>query len=592
MARLNTPRKSMNDSLDTREYKNVVLVNDESLGLDFVMQALRHVLGKPELEAREIARMAGWLGRYSCGTYPAGVADAFVEAARQYGEAHGRAVPIVAEAMHEATTPQACSFCGAAAADVRKLLSGRNAFICDNCVRQGAESLAADTPHKRFNYVYELLEWHFAGVPKEAITSSNRSFPERVRADLQGAAEAIFAPGAAKVVALHGGYEYEQVTFTTLLQRDRNARTIGPLRYHDVDIGEDEPVACLENALWLRRESGQPVAVLMVRQRDMRGVFSINVEVATLAGDSGRQVAENLFRALEQAVQRSASYRGKVLSLEQADAYSGMAAGILVHRMPPVAREEVILPERTLELLERNILRFAEHRASLRALGQSAKKGLLFHGPPGTGKTHTIRYLAGALRGHTTLLITAEQVALLPEYFTLARLLQPSIVVIEDADLVARDRGTMESACEEVLLNKLLNEMDGLKGDAEVFFILTTNRPEMLEEALASRPGRVDQAIEFPLPDSVGRRKLLALYGNGLAVDAPLLEQLVARTEGVSAAFIKELMRRTAQIHLERGEGGPILESDAVAAMEEMLFSAGRLNRSLLGSSQAAGASA
>lgn len=581
----------MNESLDTREYKNVVLVNDERLGIDFVMQALRHVLGKPELEAREIARMAGWLGRYSCGTYPAAVADAFEGAAKRYGEAHGQALSIVAEAMHGGGAPECCSFCGAAAADVRKLISGRNAFICDACVRRGAESLADEAPHQRFNYVYELLEWHFAGVPKEAITTSNRSFPERVRADIQGAAEAIFAPGATKVVALHGGYEYEQVTFTTLLQRDRNARTIGPVRYQDVDIGEDTPIACVENAMWLRREQDLPVAVLMVRQRDMRGVFTINVEVATLAGEAGRELTERLFRALEQAVQRSASYRGKVLSLEQADAYSGMGSGILVHRLPAVARDEVILPERTLELLERNILRFAEHRASLRALGQSAKKGLLFHGPPGTGKTHTIRYLAGALRGHTTLLITAEQVALLPEYFTLARLLQPSIVVIEDADLVARDRGAMDSPCEEVLLNKLLNEMDGLKGDAEVFFILTTNRPEMLEQALASRPGRVDQAIEFPLPDAGGRRKLLELYGSGLPVAPPLVEHLVARTEGVSAAFIKELMRRTAQIHLERGAGGSILESDAAAAMEEMLFSAGRLNRALLGSSHAPGMS-
>ena len=46
-------------------------------------------------------------------------------------------------------------------------------------------------------------------------------------------------------------------------------------------------------------------------------------------------------------------------------------------------------------------------------------------------------------------------------------------------------------------LNKLLNEMDGLREDAEILFILTTNRPEQLEPALASRPGRIDQAIEF-----------------------------------------------------------------------------------------------
>jgi ATP-dependent 26S proteasome regulatory subunit len=62
-----------------------------------------------------------------------------------------------------------------------------------------------------------------------------------------------------------------------------------------------------------------------------------------------------------------------------------------------------------------------------------------------------------------------------------------------------------------MLLNKLLNEMDGLREDADVMVILTTNRPDQLEPALASRPGRIDQAIEFPLPDEGGRAKLVRL---------------------------------------------------------------------------------
>src|SRR6202043_3491616 len=105
---------------------------------------------------------------------------------------------------------------------------------------------------------------------------------------------------------------------------------------------------------------------------------------------------------------------------------------------------------------------------------------------------------------------------LLGEYMTLARLLQPSIVVLEDVDLIARQRSDMDSACQESLLNKLLNEMDGLKEEANILFVLTTNRPEALEAALSSRPGRVDQAIEFPLPDEDGREKLVHLYARGI----------------------------------------------------------------------------
>src|SRR5262245_65767652 len=101
-------------------------------------------------------------------------------------------------------------------------------------------------------------------------------------------------------------------------------------------------------------------------------------------------------------------------------------------------------------------------------------------------------------------------------------------------------------------LDKLLNEMDGLNQQADILFVLTTNRPEALEAALASRPGRVDQAIEFPLPDAAGREKLVRLYARGVALDDEVVGELVARTERVSAAFIKELMRRSVEFLPER----------------------------------------
>ena len=236
-------------------------------------------------------------------------------------------------------------------------------------------------------------------------------------------------------------------------------------------------------------------------------------------------------------------------------------------------------------MLERNVINFAKNRSRLSALGMAKKKGLLFYGPPGTGKTHTIHHLANSLAGHTTLLISAEQVVLLSEYMTLARLLQPSIVVMEDVDLIARERSKMDSPCEEVLLNKLLNEMDGLKEDADVLFILTTNRPESLEAALASRPGRVDQAIEFPLPDEVGRKQLVALYSHKMPIGEDLITEVVRRTEGVSAAFLKELMRRSAQFAVERNGDGNLLHQDVDQALDEMLFKGGLLNRKLLGAS-------
>jgi len=171
---------------------------------------------------------------------------------------------------------------------------------------------------------------------------------------------------------------------------------------------------------------------------------------------------------------------------------------------------------------------------------------------------------------------------LLAQYMSLARLLQPAMVVIEDADLIARDREEM-GPCDESLLNELLNEMDGLKQDADILFILTTNRPEQLESALASRPGRIDQAIEVPVPNDIGRRKLVQLYGKGLPLGDTVVSEAAQRTAGVSAAFIKELMRRVAQASIARDGGKTVVSGDISEALDDMLFTGGKLNVKLLG---------
>jgi len=100
---------------------------------------------------------------------------------------------------------------------------------------------------------------------------------------------------------------------------------------------------------------------------------------------------------------------------------------------------------------------------------------------------------------------------------------------------------------------------------------------------LASRPGRIDQAIEFPLPDDRGRRQLIRLYSRGLPFSEEIVDLVVRRTERGSAAFIKELMRRTAQFHIQDGDHGPLRVDHVNDALEEMLFSGGSLNAKLLG---------
>src|SRR3546814_14903593 len=103
-------------------------------------------------------------------------------------------------------------------------------------------------------------------------------------------------------------------------------------------------------------------------------------------------------------------------------------------------------------------------------------------------------YLCGQMPDRTTVLLSGIGAGALGQAMAIARSLQPSMVVLEDVDLVAMER-TMPGHGTNPLLFQLLNEMDGLAEDADIVFVLTTNRVDLIEPALAARPGRVAQAV-------------------------------------------------------------------------------------------------
>jgi hypothetical protein len=484
-----------------------------------------------------------------------------------------------------------CQFCHRTASGVEHMIAGDSGVICNHCVDACAALLRPkeqqEAPKERPDrFVYQRLERHFAPMRPHEMLATSRAFPLRQQADLQKALDGLFGERRVPVnfVGLRREYSHQAVDFSKLLEQMHGGVEVAPAQLEEVDIGGGETVQCLKNGLWLLQDDNRgPYAVVLSQQSEYGEASLVTVEVAAPPGEAGAALSSRVFEALEAQLSKGSCYRGRVLSLEAEDRHSGHAARIRVHELEPVSRDQVILPEQTLRAVERNVLRFAEQRPSLRALGLSTQKGLLFHGTPGTGKTHCIRYLASSLPGHTTLLVTAEEMGILPEYIALARLLQPALVVIEDADLIARDRSERGSACDEVMLNRLLNELDGLRERADVFFILTTNRPETLEPALASRPGRVDQTIEFPLPDEGLRRRLIELYAMSLQIPRELMDDLARRTDGASPAFIKEFLRRIAQHHLDSEGEGVVTRATAEAALHEMLFSGGALNTRLLG---------
>jgi hypothetical protein len=484
-----------------------------------------------------------------------------------------------------------CQFCHRQASDVEHMIFGDSALICSDCVKSCVALLKPEakddqdeqpTPDR---YIFQRLARHFAPFRPQELVATARTYPIRQQADLQRALDDLFGERIVPTnfLGIHQPYRHETLGLTKLLEQSRNAVEIAPAQYEDVDIGAGEVVRCLKNGLWLLEDGRGAYAVVLAQNDEYGSGGKLSLEIAAPPGEAGVDLCTRVFDALELRLSKGSCYRGRVLSLEQRYQYAGCASRICVHELATVQRDDIILPEDVLRAVERNVLTFAQQRPTLRELGLSTQKGLLFHGKPGTGKTHCIRYLAGQLKGHTTFLITAEGVGLLPEYMALARLLQPALVVIEDADLIARERTERSDAYDEVMLNRLLNEMDGLRERADVFFILTTNRPTSLEPALANRPGRIDQTIEFPLPNEALRKRLIRLYAKSLVLDASLVDELAQRTDQASPAFIKELLRRIAQHHIDSGATGAVTRATAEAALHEMLFSGGTLNARLLG---------
>ncbi|HEV8297687.1 MAG TPA: ATP-binding protein [Acidimicrobiales bacterium] len=304
--------------------------------------------------------------------------------------------------------------------------------------------------------------------------------------------------------------------------------------------------------------------------------------------DAGALLAE--WRALRDELN---IYRGSVLAVAQGDRHNPFGDQLMLAFVdaPAPDRSEVVLADGVLERIERHTIEFAHHAARLRAAGRSLRRGMLLYGPPGTGKTHTVRYLAGALEGRTTFIISGAALGLVQPICRLARELQPSMVVLEDVDLVALERNLPGQGSNPLLFG-LMNEMDGVAADADIIFLLTTNRADLLEPALAARPGRVDLAIEIERPDAECRRRLVELYGLGLALPTPVVENIVERTDGVSAAFVKELLRRAALVAATAGGGDDdelaVTAAHVDQALDEMLRTGGALTRALLGAADEA----
>ena len=413
------------------------------------------------------------------------------------------------------------------------------------------------------------------GVLAPDVAVVAESWPAYDHVNVQAGLEAWLAgTGRDHEVVGVTGFQHREFGLAELLE-DGPQEPWGPrpgkVATVNVACGPDSSMRpCVVCAVYLVTE-GERRTALLLRGPDRGGMHEgVSLQIVSTEPGAAAQAAVEVRRmTLEHNV-----FRGQVLSFG-GEMFGPRSDLMTFHGRPRLDRSALVLPDGVVETIERQVVGVGRHRARLLASGQHLKRGLLLYGPPGTGKTHTVRYLLGRTPGVTVVQLTG--VAL---------------------HLIAEDRG--EYPGQHPLLFQLLNEMDGLADDADVVFVLTTNRADVLEPALAARPGRVDQAVELGLPDTTARRALLELYRGSLQLDAAHLDHLAAQTEGVTASFLKELLRRSAVIAATSGASdgqvptdGPevpdpvvVTAADMDAALEELRDTRNAMTRILLGGTE------
>jgi hypothetical protein len=432
-------------------------------------------------------------------------------------------------------------------------------------------------------YFFRRLRKHF-GVDPGKLVLVTQKYQTYDRPNIHLALDQLLASDGigAELEGIILVDSYENVSLAKLSREVTAQRFVpGPVEYRDVELADGKRLSCVQRGIyWVK--TPRSAVVMLINEGTHQFPPAISIEVMGVT----REAAEDFGRALGTRVAESAAFRGHVLSLEL-DCHHQMS--VRFHRLPRIARDEIILPADVLQRLDRQTMGIVQHAEQLRKAGRHLKRGVLLHGPPGTGKTLSAMYLATQMPGRTVLILTGGSMNLIETTGVLARALAPVTVIVEDVDLIGtlREHQTVGA---NALLFELLNQMDGLAEDADVLFVLTTNRPDVLEPALAARPGRIDQAIEIPLPDKECRGRLIDLYSKGIDLRMRNKGSLIDRTNGVSGAFVRELLRRATILSLEsaatsqfNGNPPPVDDGHVDMALNELVVAGGRFTQSLLG---------
>ncbi|MCF8039519.1 MAG: ATP-dependent zinc metalloprotease FtsH [Desulfohalobiaceae bacterium] len=233
-------------------------------------------------------------------------------------------------------------------------------------------------------------------------------------------------------------------------------------------------------------------------------------------------------------------------------------AKMLSEESPKVSFEDVAGVEEAKEELT-EVVDFLSNPQKFTRLGGRIPKGVLLVGPPGTGKTLLARAVAGeagvpffSISGSDFVeMFVGVGASRVRDLFVQGKKNAPCLIFIDEMDAVGRQRGAGMGGGHderEQTLNQLLVEMDGFEANEGVILIAATNRPDVLDPALL-RPGRFDRQVVVPNPDLTGRRAILYVYAQKVALSKDVDLDILARgTPGFSGADLENMVNEAALI--------------------------------------------
>jgi SpoVK/Ycf46/Vps4 family AAA+-type ATPase len=219
--------------------------------------------------------------------------------------------------------------------------------------------------------------------------------------------------------------------------------------------------------------------------------------------------------------------------------------------------ENLILREGLKEQIRDDFEQFFASQEMYERFGIPWKRGVLFIGPPGNGKTHTVKALVNHL-SRPCLYVKAFKAEYesdqenIGRVFARARTSTPCLLVLEDLDSMIDDKSR----------SFFLNELDGFESNTGVVVIGTTNHPEKLDTAILDRPSRFDRKYRFDLPGPLERAEYMKLWNNRLQPELRIssvgINELVRITEWFSFAYLKELYLSSMMQWMTTGAGQPM----------------------------------